>query len=668
MTKEEAAKRIETLSVELRRHNHLYYNLSSPEISDREFDLLLKELQELETAFPDLLSENSPSQRVGGTISKDFKTVKHRYPMLSLSNSYSREEMQDFAERIQKLIERPVKYVCELKFDGVALGLTYKDGNLVQAVTRGDGVQGDDVTANARTIRTIPLKIEGDGIPADFEVRGEVYLSHKAFDKLNAKREEEGEPLYANPRNTASGSLKMQDSAMVAERGLDCYLYSFLADNKLTGSHSGDLEKLSAWGFKVSDHYRVFDNMEDVFGYLDHWDVARHDLPFEIDGVVIKVDSLNDQDELGFTAKSPRWAIAYKFASEQAQTVLNEVTFQVGRTGAITPVANLEPVLLAGTTVKRASLHNADQIALLDLHIGDVVIVEKGGEIIPKIVGVNKDKRTAILSPVQYLKNCPECNTPLERNEGEANHFCPNDTGCPPQIKGRIEHFISRKAMDVDGMGSETVEQLYDEGLIGNVADLYDLTAEQILPLDRMAEKSVQKLLDGLEASKQVPFPRLLFGIGIRYVGATVAKKLAKSFKNIDALMAASLEDLVAVDEIGDRIAESVIQYFQNPINQALISRLKQSGLRFEIEESNVETSNKLDGKAFVVSGVFSVYSRDQIKQEIENNGGRNVGSISKKTDFVLAGENMGPSKLKKAEDLGIPIISENDFIEMIGS
>lgn len=668
MTKEEAAKRIETLSVELRRHNHLYYNLSSPEISDREFDLLLKELQDLETAFPDLLSENSPSQRVGGTISKDFKTVKHRYPMLSLSNSYSREEMQDFAERIQKLIERPVKYVCELKFDGVALGLTYKDGNLVQAVTRGDGVQGDDVTANARTIRTIPLKIEGDGIPADFEVRGEVYLSHKAFDKLNTKREEEGEPLYANPRNTASGSLKMQDSAMVAERGLDCYLYSFLADDKLTGSHSGDLEKLSAWGFKVSDHYRVFDNMEDVFGYLDHWDVARHDLPFEIDGVVIKVDSLNDQDELGFTAKSPRWAIAYKFASEQAQTVLNEVTFQVGRTGAITPVANLEPVLLAGTTVKRASLHNADQIALLDLHIGDVVIVEKGGEIIPKIVGVNKEKRTAILSPVQYLKNCPECNTPLERNEGEANHFCPNDTGCPPQIKGRIEHFISRKAMDVDGMGSETVEQLYDEGLIGNVADLYDLTAEQILPLDRMAEKSVQKLLDGLEASKQVPFPRLLFGIGIRYVGATVAKKLAKSFKNIDALMAASLEDLVAVDEIGDRIAESVIQYFQNPINQALISRLKQSGLRFEIEESNVETSNKLDGKAFVVSGVFSVYSRDQIKQEIENNGGRNVGSISKKTDFVLAGENMGPSKLKKAEDLGIPIISENDFIEMIGS
>lgn len=668
MTKEEAAKRIGTLSVELRRHNHLYYNLSSPEISDREFDLLLKELQELETAFPNLLSENSPSQRVGGTISKDFKTVKHRYPMLSLSNSYSREEMQDFAERIQKLIERPVKYVCELKFDGVALGLTYKDGNLVQAVTRGDGVQGDDVTANARTIRTIPLKIEGDGIPADFEVRGEVYLSHKAFDKLNAKREEEGEPLYANPRNTASGSLKMQDSAMVAERGLDCYLYSFLADDKLTGSHSGDLEKLSTWGFKVSEHYRVFDNMEDVFGYLDHWDVARHDLPFEIDGVVIKVDSLNDQDELGFTAKSPRWAIAYKFASEQAQTVLNEVTFQVGRTGAITPVANLEPVLLAGTTVKRASLHNADQIALLDLHIGDVVIVEKGGEIIPKIVGVNKDKRTAILSPVQYLKNCPECDTPLERNEGEANHFCPNDTGCPPQIKGRIEHFISRKAMDVDGMGSETVEQLYDEGLIGNVADLYDLTAEQILPLDRMAEKSVQKLLDGLEASKQVPFPRLLFGIGIRYVGATVAKKLAKSFKNIDALMAASLEDLVAVDEIGDRIAESVIQYFQNPINQALISRLKQSGLRFEIEESNVETSNKLDGKAFVVSGVFSVYSRDQIKQEIENNGGRNVGSISKKTDFVLAGENMGPSKLKKAEDLGIPIISENDFIEMIGS
>ncbi len=441
-----------------------------------------------------------------------------------------------------------------------------------------------------------------------------------------------------------------------------------MADQKLTGSHSGDLEKLKSWGFKVSDAYRVFSTMEEVFGFLDHWDSARHDLPFEIDGVVIKVDDLNDQDELGFTAKSPRWAIAYKFAAEQAQTVLNEVTFQVGRTGAITPVANLEPVLLAGTTVKRASLHNADQIALLDLHLGDTVIVEKGGEIIPKIVGVNKEKRGADLKPIEYLSECPECGTGLIRKEGEANHFCPNEIGCPPQIKGRIEHFISRKAMDIDGMGSETVEQLYDEGLAGNVADLYDLTAEQLMPLERMAEKSVQKLLDGVEASKQIPFPRLLFGLGIRYVGATVAKKLAKHFKNIDALATASQEELISVDEIGDRIAESVIEYFSDLSVQQLINRLKQSGLQFEVEESDEETTNVLDGKAFVVSGVFAEFSRDQLKQAIENNGGRNVGSISKKTDFVLAGENMGPSKLKKAEDLGIPIISEQDFIEMIAS
>lgn len=667
MNLEEAKNRVEVLTAELRRHNHLYYNQSNPEISDREFDLLLQELQALETAFPELLSNDSPTQRVGGAINKDFKTVRHRYPMLSLSNSYSREELTEFADRIHKLIERPVKYVCELKFDGVALGLTYRNGSLVQAVTRGDGVQGDDVTANARTIRSIPLKLQSADVPEDFEVRGEVYLSHVAFDKMNAERQKEGEPLYANPRNTASGTLKMQDSAEVAKRGLDCFIYSFLADRKLTGSHSGDLDMLKSWGFKVSEHYRVFDDMLDVFEFLDHWDSARHDLPFEIDGVVIKVDSLNDQDELGFTAKSPRWAIAYKFASEQAQTKLNEVTYQVGRTGAITPVANLEPVLLAGTTVKRASLHNADQIALLDLHIGDTVIVEKGGEIIPKIVGVNKDFRSAALLPVQYVSECPECGTPLKRNEGEANHFCPNDTGCPPQIKGRIEHFISRKAMDIDGLGSETVEQLYEEGLIANIADLYDLRSEQLLPLERMADRSVQRLLDGIEASKTIAFPRVLFGLGIRYVGETVAKKLAKHFKNIGALSTATQEELIEVDEIGDRIAESVVDYFLDLSNQQMIERLKQHGLQFEVEESDVETSNVLEGKTFVVSGVFATFSRDQLKQTIENNGGRNVGSISKKTDFVLAGENMGPSKLKKAEDLGVAIISEDDFKNLIG-
>lgn len=666
MTKDKAQSRITELSNELDRHNHLYYVLSRPEISDREFDSKMEELIQLETEFPEFLTSESPSQRVGGTISKDFKTVKHRYPMLSLSNSYSIEEIEGFAQRVNKILDRPVSYVCELKFDGVALGVTYENGLLVQALTRGDGTQGDDVTVNARTIRSLPLKIDSEDSPERFEVRGEVYLSHSKFEKMNAEREDIGETLYANPRNTASGTLKMQDSKVVAERGLDCFLYSFHADMKLTGSHSGNLKKLKSWGFKVSDHFKICSDLTEVNAYIHYWETARHDLPFDIDGVVIKVDNADDQEELGFTAKSPRWAIAYKFAAEQAQTVLNKVTYQVGRTGAITPVANLEPVQLAGTIVKRASLHNKDQIEKLNLCQGDTVLVEKGGEIIPKIVGVNIDKRPDAATPVRYITECPECETPLRRLDDEAKHFCPNDSGCPPQITGRIDHFISRKAMDIEGIGTETVEQLYKAELIGNMADLYTLTYDQVLGLERMAEKSATNLIKGVEASKQIPFQRVLFALGIRYVGQTVAKKLAKHFRNINALRSATKEELEAVDEIGERIADSVINYFADSANADQVDRLKEYGLQFEMAEEDAPTSNLLDGKSFVVSGVFSEFSRTELKETIEKHGGKNIGSISKKTDYVLAGDKMGPSKLKKAEDLKIPIISEQDFISMI--
>jgi DNA ligase (NAD+) len=666
MNQLEAQVRVEQLIKEIDHHNHLYYVLSTPEISDRDFDLKLQELIKLENEFPDFLAAESPSQRVGGGVSKEFKTLQHRYPMLSLSNSYSMEEIENFAERIQKLIDRDVKYVCELKFDGVALGVTYENGRMIQAVTRGDGVQGDEVTLNAKTIRSLPLRIDSRGLPDRFEVRGEVFLSHERFEKLNTAREEIGENLYANPRNTASGTLKMQDSKIVAERGLDCFLYSYHSDTKLTGSHQGDIDRMRSWGFKVNTDMKVYRTIKEVKSFLNHWEEARHHLPFDIDGVVIKVDSEDDRNELGFTAKSPRWAIAYKFAAEQAQTVLNEVTYQVGRTGAITPVANLEPVLLAGTTVKRASLHNQDQIEKLDLHLGDTVLVEKGGEIIPKIVAVNLDRRPNNSVQVVYIKKCPKCDAELRKLEDEAKHFCPNDSVCPPQITGRIEHFISRKAMNIDGLGAETVEQLHKAGLIENIADLYTLQANQLLPLERMAETSVSKLLAGIEDSKNIPFPRLLFGIGIRYVGETVAKKLARHFKNIDALMAASQEDLIKVDEIGGRIAESVILYFQDEQNVGQVRRLKDYGLQFAVEDSDVPSSNILDGKSFVVSGVFTEFSRDKLKETIEQNGGKNLGSISKKTDFVLAGDKMGPSKLKKAEDLGVRIISEQDFIAMI--
>ncbi|MGB0916020.1 MAG: NAD-dependent DNA ligase LigA [Flavobacteriales bacterium] len=666
MTKEQAQARIAELSAELNDHNHKYYVLSEPSISDFDFDKKLEELQSLEAEFPELLSPESPSQRVGGTITKDFPTVKHQYPMLSLGNSYSQDEMQEFMGRVRKDLERDAEYVCELKFDGVAIGIRYVNGKMTQAITRGDGVQGDEITANIKTIRSLPLELKSGDYPEEFEVRGEVYFPHNNFERLNREREEIGEPLYANPRNTASGTLKSQDSSVVASRGLDCFLYSVMSDGRITGSHHGDLMKLKEWGFKVSEHTKVCKSVNEVFDFLNHWDVTRYELGFDIDGAVIKVNNLEDQEILGFTAKSPRWAIAYKFASEQAVTRLNEVTYQVGRTGAITPVANLEPVLLAGTTVKRASLHNADQIAKLDLHLGDMVQVEKGGEIIPKIVGVDLTQRKANAAVVEYIDKCPECETELIRHEDEAKHFCPNELGCPPQVKGRMEHFISRKALNIDGLGAETIDQLHEAGLVKNVADLYELTHEQVIALERMADLSTKNLINGIEASKTIGFPRVLFGIGIRFVGQTVAKKLAKHFKTIDALMAASHEELVAVDEIGDRIAESVILFFSDERNREIVHRLKNHGLQFEIEESGEPTSNVLEGKSFVVSGVFSQFSRDEVKAAVEQHGGKNVGSISKKTDYVLAGDKMGPSKLKKAEDLGIPIISEEDFIGMI--
>ncbi len=668
MNRNEAQARIAALSTELNEHNHRYYVLSDPSISDLEFDKLLEELVALETAFPEFLTSESPSQRVGGTVTKEFPTVKHKYPMMSLGNSYSKEEMQEFMARITKALEREVEYVCELKFDGVAIGIRYVNGRMTQAITRGDGVQGDEITANIRTIRSLPLQVSKGDFPAEFEVRGEVYFPRDNFDRLNREREEIGEPLYANPRNTASGTLKSQDSAVVASRGLDCFLYGAMASERMADTHYQSMMRLKEWGFKVSEHMRLCQNADEVFAYLEKWDTERFKLGFDIDGVVIKVNSLDDQDELGFTAKSPRWAIAYKFASQQAVTRLNEVTYQVGRTGAITPVANLEPVLLAGTTVKRASLHNADQIAKLDLHLGDMVQVEKGGEIIPKIVGVDLAQRNANAPVVAFIHACPECGTELVRNEDEAKHFCPNELECPPQVKGKMEHFIGRKAMDVDGLGAETVQQLYDAELVTSVADLYELTYEQLILLERMADKSVRNLLSGLEKSKEVPFPRVLFAIGIRFVGETVAKKLAKHFKNIDALMAATQEELTAVDEIGDRIAESVLAFFADDRNRAIIERLRQHGLQLEVEETNELTSNVLDGKSFVVSGVFSKFSRDEIKAAIEQHGGKNVGSISKKTDYVLAGDKMGPEKLKKAEALGVPIISEDDFLGMIGS
>ncbi len=661
-------KIIQSLRDELNQHNHNYYVLDNPTISDFEFDQKLKQLQELENKHPELFDENSPTQRVGGAITKNFQTVVHQYRMYSLDNSYSKEDLIDWEIRIQKVLGNvPLEYTCELKYDGASISITYENGKLLRAVTRGDGFQGDDVTNNIKTIKSIPLKLTGSNFPARFDIRGEIILPFAGFEKMNQELIEIGETPYSNPRNTASGSLKLQDSSEVAKRPLDCLLYFIIGNNLPFASQQEGLNTARNWGFKVPIEAKLASNLEEVFEFIKYWNEHRQNLPYETDGVVIKVNRFQYQEELGYTAKSPRWAMAYKFKSEQVFTKLLSISYQVGRTGAITPVANLEPVQLAGTIVKRASLHNADQIEKLDIRINDTVFVEKGGEIIPKIIAVDLSKRPENTAPTVYITHCPECQTALIRGEGEANHYCPNFYGCPPQIIGRIQHFISRKAMDIEGLGGETVALLYQNGLVHNYADLYELTVAQILPLERMAQKSAENLVNGVQNSKKIPFENVLYALGIRFVGETVAKKLAKHYKNIDTLSQASLLDLILVDEIGERIAQSVVEFFENNENRNIIDRLKKQGVQFEIvEKINPNASTKLSGQIFVVSGVFEEYSRDDLKQAIEDNGGKVGSSISAKTNYVLAGENMGPAKLEKANQLNIPIISEKDFQEMI--
>lgn len=659
-------QQINELRLALHQHNYNYYTLDKPEISDYEFDQLLNKLQQLEAAHPEFMDENSPTQRVGGSITKNFPTVVHENRMYSLANSYSKEDLEDWEKRIEKLSDGEVEYTCELKYDGASISLTYENGELLRAVTRGDGNQGDEITNNIKTIKSVPLKLKGD-YPQKFEIRGEVVLPYEGFAQLNAERVENGEEPYANPRNTASGSLKLQDSSETAKRPLDCLLYSVIGEDLPFTSQFESLQKAREWGFKVPQEAILASSMQGVDEFLQYWDIHRHELPYETDGVVIKVNNLRQQEELGFTSKAPRWAMAYKFKTEQEETILESITYQVGRTGAITPVANLKPVQLAGTTVKRASLHNADQIEKLDIRVGDAVYVEKGGEIIPKIVGVNFNKRDASSNSTQYATNCPECETELVRQEGEAQHYCPNATGCPPQIVGRIQHFISRKAMDIEGLGGETVALLVKEGLIENYADLYDLKKEEVLPLERMAEKSAINLINGIQQSKEVAFERVLFALGIRYVGETVAKKLAKYFKTIDALAEASQETLVNVEEIGEKIAESVVHFFEVEENRNTIERLKSFGVQLAISEEELEgLTDKLQGNTFVISGVFQKVSRKELKKLIEDNGGKVTGSISAKTNYLVAGENMGPSKLAKAEKVGTQIISEDDFLKMV--
>ncbi|MBA4135453.1 MAG: DNA ligase (NAD(+)) LigA [Flavobacterium sp.] len=660
-------KIIQDLRDELNQHNYNYYVLDNPTISDFEFDQKLKQLQELESRHPEFFDDNSPTQRVGGTITKNFQTVVHDYRMYSLDNSYSKEDVIDWENRIQKVLGNvPLQYTCELKYDGASISITYENGKLKRAVTRGDGFQGDDVTNNIKTIKSIPLQLKGN-FPERFDIRGEIVLPFEGFEKMNQELIEIGETPYSNPRNTASGSLKLQDSSEVAKRPLECLLYFIVGNNLNIKTQFEGLEAARNWGFKVPKEAKLANSLNEVFDYINYWDEHRHKLPYETDGVVIKVNSFQHQDELGYTAKSPRWAIAYKFKAEQVSTRLNSISYQVGRTGSITPVANLEPVQLAGTIVKRASLHNADQIEKLDIRIGDTVFVEKGGEIIPKIIGVDLAKRNAEAVPTLYITHCPECQAELVRNEGEANHYCPNFYGCPPQIIGRIQHFITRKAMDIEGLGGETVALLYNNGLVNDYADLYELTVDQILPLERMAQKSAENLVNGVQKSKEVPFERVLYAIGIRYVGETVAKKLAKHYKSIDAIRNASLMDLILVDEIGEKIAQSVIEFFDNPENVRIIERLKQYDVQMElVEVHNPNATNKLAGKTFVVSGVFEKFSRDDLKKAIEDNGGKVGSSISAKTDYVVAGDNMGPAKLEKANQLKISIITEIDFLAMI--
>lgn len=660
-------EQINSLREVLNRYNHEYYVLDNATISDYEFDMKLKELEALEAAYPEYYSANSPSQRVGGTVTKNFQTLPHKNRMYSLDNSYSKDDLLDWEKRLQKnLGTEAIEYTCELKYDGASINLTYENGEFVKAVTRGDGFQGDEVTSNIRTIKSIPLLLHTNFL-SNFEIRGEIILPLEGFRKMNQERLENGEEAYRNPRNTASGSLKLQDSAEVAKRPLDCLLYQVVTDERKYATHYDSLLAARKAGFKIPKTIVLASSIEEVFRFVNEWDAKRHQLPYETDGVVIKVNNLQQQEELGYTAKSPRWAIAYKFKADQVSTVLKEITYQVGRTGAITPVANLEPVQLAGTTVKRASLHNADQINKLDIRINDTVFVEKGGEIIPKIIAVDFTKRKEYSQPTTYATHCPECQTALVRTEGDAKHYCPNMYGCAPQITGRIQHFISRKAMNIDGLGAETVDLLRKEGLIENYADLYNLTSEQVIPLERMAEKSAKNMIEGINKSKEIPFEKVLFALGIRFVGETVAKKLAKHFKSIDNLMAADMETLISVDEIGDRIAESIREFSNDLSNILLIDRLKSYGVQMQIsEEDLIGLTDKLQGKVFVVSGVFYKMTRNELKKSIEDNGGRVSSSISKKTNYIVAGDNMGPSKKTKAEALGVTIISEHDFIEMI--
>lgn len=660
-------EKIDQLRADLHRHNYNYYVLNAPEISDKEFDNRMRELQELEKEHPEYQDDNSPTMRVGSDLNKNFTQVAHKYPMLSLGNTYSESEVTDFYDRVKKALNEDFEICCELKYDGTSISLTYENGKLVRAVTRGDGEKGDDVTDNVKTIRTIPLVLHGS-YPESFEIRGEILMPWEVFEELNREKEAREEPLFANPRNAASGTLKLQNSAIVASRKLDAYLYYLLGEELPCDGHYENLQAAAGWGFKTSEHMKKAHSLEEVFEYIRYWDTERKNLPVATDGIVLKVNSMRQQKNLGFTAKSPRWAIAYKFQAERALTRLNKVTYQVGRTGAVTPVANLDPVQLSGTIVKRASLHNADIIEGLDLHIGDMVYVEKGGEIIPKITGVDKDARSMLIGEkVKFITHCPECGSKLIRYEGEAAHYCPNETSCPPQIKGKIEHFISRKAMNIDGLGPETVDMFYRLGLIKNTADLYQLTADDIKNLDRMGEKSAENIIKGIEASKEVPFERVLFALGIRFVGETVAKKIAKSFNDIDELENANLEKLINIDEIGEKIAQSILTYFANPLNRELIERLKSTGLQlYRREEDLSGYTDKLAGQSIVISGVFTHHSRDEYKELIEKNGGKNVGSISAKTSFILAGENMGPAKLEKALKLGIKLMSEDEFLTLI--
>jgi len=667
MTPEEAHKEIKELTEKINLYNYQYYQKDTSLVTDYVFDQMMNRLIELEQEFPEFKSPHSPTQRVGGTITKTFETVVHRYPMLSLSNTYSREEVEEFDRRIRKLLgEEDYQYICELKFDGVAISVTYENGILTRGVTRGDGIRGDDVTSNVKTIRSLPLKIPGAKLPPVFEVRGEVFMPLEIFHQINKQRENEGLSLLANPRNTASGTLKMQDSSIVAQRKLDCYLYGLLGENIQVETHEEALQLLKEWGFNVSDSYQKCKNLDEVFQFIDHWETKRLELPLDTDGIVVKINRYDQQQRLGYTAKSPRWAIAYKYKAQSVSTVLNNITYQVGRTGAITPVAELEPVLLAGTTVKRASLHNANEIERLGLRIGDHVYIEKGGEIIPKITGVDFEKRKPGSTEVEFISRCPECGTRLIRNEGEAVHYCPNTTGCPPQIRGRIEHFIQRNAMDIDTLGEKTIEALFKRGLVHSISDLYHLKKQDILQLEGFKELSSQNLLTGIENSKNAPFENVLYGLGIRFVGKTVAEKLARYFRNIDALIRADYDSLIEVPEIGEKIAESVRTYFSNPKNLQIIDDLKASGLNFTIQEEEGMESRILEDKKFVVSGVFENFEREELKSVIKKHGGKVVTSVSGNVDYLLAGENMGPSKRKKAEELGINILSEADFLKLL--